>query len=316
MILNLNYNSLNFDLFNSFINNVPKESKSVVIDGIKFFDTKDACMEDFESLSFTQYAFSFIQSIYELVKTIFNSIAFYLSDYSQSLCYLTQTEGRTLNHNKFVVALHGLNCTPKLFEKTIEELSYLDHEGFDLYVPHIIDKGNVKLDIAVEPVLEEIKKWAKKEGDLELVLVGISNGSRIAKAIDAKLADANNHLNIRKIHLISIVGATNGSCLADLAHTLKIESIMNENIREEMPTASVRSKQLHEEWEKAIVDSGHLQRSYTFIASAHDWIIPNFDSTLMDVDALNKRYAIALGHGHISIIDRIAKATAMLIVES
>ena len=57
----------------------------------------------------------------------------------------------------------------------------------DIYIPYILEKGNGKLDDMVRPIFKEICKWAESGGDKELILVGISNGGRIAKAIDAKL---------------------------------------------------------------------------------------------------------------------------------
>lgn len=95
------------------------------------------------------------------------------------------------------------------------------------------------------------------------MLVGISNGGRVARAIDAELGKSN-HLNIKKIHFVSVVGACKGSSLADLAHTCGLSWL-----RAEMHTYSTRNTKLNYDWAKAIV-SDRPTRKYTFIASPHD----------------------------------------------
>lgn len=57
----------------------------------------------------------------------------------------------------------------------------------DIFIPRVLQKGNAKLDEMVKPIVEEIVKWAKT-GKKELVLVGISNGERISRAIEAELS--------------------------------------------------------------------------------------------------------------------------------
>ena len=51
----------------------------------------------------------------------------------------------------------------------------------------------------VKPIFEEIEKWAKTSDEKELVLVGISNGGRIARAIEAEIAKSESSANIKKL---------------------------------------------------------------------------------------------------------------------
>ena len=283
------------------------------IDGIKFFSNRQSCIDHYNANYYTHIVSNFLKSMWELVSAVFYYIGLYFGIYQDKLHHLNNTEGRNLNKDKLVVALHGLNCTPKIFQKTLDELEYHKLASMDLFIPQVLMYGNIELDDAVTPILKEIKNWASKGCNKELVLVGISNGGRIAKAIDCELARLAVCKNIKKIHMISIAGACNGSALADLAHTLDLDFFMPDPISKEMPTHSTRSKILHESWKKSVADTYFIDRKYTFIASAHDWIVPNFDSTLMEVQGTKSSYAIVPGHGHVSIVNRVAKVVSQFI---
>jgi hypothetical protein len=286
------------------------------IDGIKFFSNRQSCIDDYNANYYTYIALNFFQSIWELVSAAFYYIGLYFRNCQEQIDYLIHPQDSNFNKDKLVVALHGLNCTPKLFEKTLIELKCHNLESIDLFVPEVLMRGNVALDDAVAPILKEIKRWAANGYNKELVLVGISNGGRIAKAIDCELGRLSVCKNIKKIHVISIAGSCNGSVLADLAHKLGLDFLMSDPISNEMPTNSTRSKILHESWKKSLKDSSFIDRKYTFIASAHDWIVPNFDSTLLEVEEAKTKYAIVKGHGHISIVNRVAKVVSQFIMES
>lgn len=45
-----------------------------------------------------------------------------------------------------------------------------------------------------------------------------------------------------------------------------------------------------------------------------DWLVPNFDSTLMETNAERSRYALMPGQGHCSIVNASAKVVASIIL--
>ena len=154
------------------------------------------------------------------------------------------------------------------------------------------------------------RQFARQETSLQTV--GISIGGRIARAIEVQLAKSECSANIKKLRFVSIVGACKGSSLVNLANKVGLSRLMSKNISEEMPTKSPRNQRLDEEWAKA--SSNRPSREYTFIASPHDWQVPNYDSSLMSVDKQNARYAIVPGHGHNSIVNAVATAVAEVIL--
>lgn len=80
-----------------------------------------------------------------------------------------------------------------------------------------------------------------------------------------------------------------------------------------MPKDSQRNQQLDKEWLEGLTKGP--QREYVFFASPHDWVVTNYDSTLMPVEKLNAKYAIIPGHGHNSIVNSVAKAVADVIAK-
>ena len=209
-------------------------------------------------------------------------------------------------------AYFGLNNNPTQFKKIVDEMQKKELSETDIFIPRVLQKGNAKLDEMVKPIFEEIAKWAKTSGEKELVLVGISNGGRISRAIEAELAKSESNANIKKLRFVSIVGACKGSSLVNLANKVGLSWLMSKNISEEMPTDSIRNQRLNQDWVDGL--SNGPTREYTFIASPHDWQVTNYDSSLMAADKQNARYAIVPGHGHNSIVNAVAKTVAEIIL--
>lgn len=93
---------------------------------------------------------------------------------------------------------------------------------------------------------------------------------------------------------------------------------MSKNIAQEMPTGSKRNVQLNKEWEASFNNLSQMTREYTFIASPHDWQVPNYDSTLPELTVeqrsrVTPQYVLVPGHGHNSIVDAVSKIVAGLI---
>ncbi|MBA2728911.1 MAG: alpha/beta hydrolase [Parachlamydiaceae bacterium] len=211
-----------------------------------------------------------------------------------------------------MICLHGLNFNPNQFLRGIGEIERRNPKDIDIYIPHLPLKGNAKLDDMVDPIYKMLKKWANTDGEKELVLVGISNGGRVARALDAKISIKN--LPINKLRFVSVVGACNGSTAINMINKLGLSWLMSKNITKEMPCGSLRTKKLIKVskvgWKKAT----EIERDYTFIASPHDFFVPNYDSTLMKVPISNVRYAIVPNHGHGTIFDAAAETVAEIVL--
>lgn len=281
------------------------------IHGIKFFDSASSCISHFEKIHWMQKAISFIQSFGTLFIYFLNKISLVLHRVDAQMEPFTNANPKGFSKKRLVVCIHGLNNNPTQFKKIVDEMQKKDLSETDLFLPRVLQKGNAKLDEMVQPIFQEIAKWAKTSGEKELVLVGISNGGRISRAIEAKLAKSKCDANIKKLRFVSIVGACKGSSLVNLANKVGLSWFMSKNISEEMPTDSIRNQQLNQDWVDGL--SHGLTREYTFIASPHDWQVTNYDSSLLAVDK-NARYSIVPGHGHNSIVHAVAKTVAEVIL--
>lgn len=213
---------------------------------------------------------------------------------------------------RLIVCLHGLNDSPYQFAAHIANLKKYDTTDTDFYIPGILKKGNAKLTLMVQPILKNIKKWASSGSEKELILIGISNGGRLQRSIEAELFKEDVTVSIKKLKVISVVGANRGSTLVNLAQKLHLTWLMSKNIAKEMPFGSKRNKQTDADIQMAESNTPDIERDYTFIATPHDVLVPNYSSTLMPVSGnYKKRYTIIKNHGHHSII----KASASLVMD-
>jgi hypothetical protein len=108
------------------------------------------------------------------------------------------------------------------------------------------------------------------------------------------------------------VGACQGSSIVNLAKKCHLSWLLDKNTAEEMPVGSERNTTLEADIKNGEV-SCQIQKEYTFIASPHDWLVPNFSSTLLEKENFSARYAIVPNHGHCSIVDEVAESVAEII---
>ena len=279
------------------------------IQGIKFFDNAPACISHFEKKThWTKKAISLIQSFGNFFIYALNKISLVLHRVDAKMDPLANTKINALSKKRLVVCIHGLHDNPSQFKKIVDEMQKKQLSETDIFIPRVLQKGNAKLDEMVNPIFQEIVKWAKTSGEKELVLVGVSNGGRIARAIEAKLGKVESTANIKRLRFISVVGACKGSSFVNLINKIGLSWLLSKNISKEMPVNSIRNEQLDRDWKKGFFNE------YFFIASPHDLIVPNYSSSLMTVDKQKGYYAIVPGHRHNSIINAVTKTVAEIIL--
>ncbi|MBS0655293.1 MAG: hypothetical protein JSR46_05930 [Verrucomicrobia bacterium] len=279
------------------------------IEGIKFFNNPTDCIKNFDE----SWIGKTVSSLYSWITTIRYIIDKKISNLFGvvSLDPSINTGDKELTKNRTILCLTGLNSTSQQYKTIVPAILEEDLSDTDLLVPQVLDLGNGKLTEMANDIFDKIGSWASSSGEKELVLVGISNGARIARQLLVKIAKTEN-LNIKKIHLVPIVGACKGSVTINKVKELGYDCLVSKNIAEEMPVDSPRSQQLDREWDEAMaIKKFGLQ--CTFIASPHDWHIPNYSSTLMEVPGVQARYALVPGHGHLSIVHAIGKVVAKVV---
>lgn len=288
---------------------------TLIVDDVYFFPNPESCLRDYKERHWGERVVSSIQSFGTLFVYFLYRISLILRRTEVEMDSFIRTGDRDLSKKRLVVCVHGLNNNPSQFKKIVDEMEKQDLSDTDIFIPRVLEKGNAKLDEMVAPIFTEIEKWVSNisEGDEnKLVLVGISNGGRISRAIEVKIAKSELAKKISTLHFVSIVGACKGSSLADFAKKVGLSWLMSKNISEEMPTYSKRSKSLDMDWQNAL--NLGPKRQYTFFASPHDWQVPNCDSTLMETNNIDANYALIPGHGHNSIVNAVAKPVVKFIL--
>lgn len=289
----------------------------VTIDGIVFFDNPSSCISHINNANWATRIIRAIQSY----ATLSDFCLKFVADKLRSIFHGTISsvepyiEDKEFLKKRLIVCIHGLGATPYSYEELVDEMQMRDLSETDIYIPHVLEKGRAKLDKAAAPILQRIERWAANNAeDKELVLIGASNGGRIAKAIEVALTGSKICGNIQKLRVVTIVGACNGSSLVNLFKKLGLSSLLRKNIAEEMATDSICNLDLNRKWVDGLNNSRRFESDYTYIASPHDLIVPNFDSTLPAVAPKTGHYALVPGHGHYSIFDRAVKAVAEIIL--
>lgn len=291
------------------------QSQIEIVQGISFFQHPQSCIAHFNDGSRMTKMASSLQSYGTLVPYCLGKIGIPLSRVESRIHEYTKIPALGFSAKRLVICLHGLNSAPTQFKRIVGEINRRTPEKTDIFVPYILKRGNATLDELVGPIFEVIAQWAKTGSEKELVLVGVSNGGRIARAIEARLGAVE---NVKRLRSVSIVGACKGSSAVSLANRLHVSWVINEHISREMATTSTRTLRLNREWKEWFEKSGSCTREYTFIASPHDWLVPNYESTLPEIparDGVRTRYAIIPGHGHNSIVNASAQAVAEIIVQ-
>lgn len=273
-----------------------------------FFNNRDECIQNFRKLSFCTQLKSFSISFINLAKMITYLVRRFFAGEALSP-FSDESISRT--GKRLVVCIHGLDDKPIRFQEIVHTMQQRGDPETHFYVPAVKNRGKTSLDEATAPIFDQIKQWAKTGGDKELVLVGISNGARIALNIDAQLHSIPECNPIKKVKFVSIVGANCGSKRVNRLPKWLTSLLYGSSIAHEMGALSDRSRKLTADWDKALRTQSNISRSYTFYAAAHDFIIPNFSSTLMPMPkhmSIPTEYAIVPNHGHCSIVDGISES--------
>ncbi len=293
------------------------------IHGIKFFNSPAECISHYDRNDLCTKIVSFANVVFSIITFTFIKIfrfakVFIFGD--PEMRSLEVVNPQVAQRKRLVVCLHGLNHSPAQFKDIYNEMKKRDLSDTTVFAPRILSSGNAPLDEMISDIIEKMQPWfeQREKNTTELVLIGISNGGRLIRALEAQLIKLGHCENIQKLRTVSIVGATYGSDTVNLANRIGLSSILPKPISVEMPTDSPRNVQLKKDWEDAIGNSTHIDRECVFLASPHDHLVPNTSSTLATVVAgIKARYAIAMGESHTSVIfsSVVSRAVAQIVFE-
>ena len=292
--------------------NLLLRADSHCIGGINYYKTPEEALASFKEAPLIRRVYSHIDSYKNLaLQAVFKaSITFFQKE--RLTDSLIEPPKKGYWKKRLVVCVHGLNTNPAQFEQFLRAVSTKEYTDTQIFIPRVRQAGHAKLDDLTAPIFKEIARWAKRKGDRQLVLIGISNGARIIKNVYAKLVRSGNLGNINSVRFISIVGACNGSQLANIAKKVGAHCMMSPHIAKELPTDSERVELLNRHWDSAMKEPVPFSPEFIFIGAPHDWLVPNTDSSLMEVPGKTCLYAYVANHGHCSVLAPIATSLAKL----
>jgi hypothetical protein len=279
----------------------------IVYECYRFFLNPEICIDAYQKKSFYKKFFSSMNSYLGFISFVFRFLFKKKKEKASRIDKYIFVPELSFRKKTLIVFLSGLGCSPYMFDDFIIPLEEQDLEGATIFIPSILNRGHEYLDNIIEPILEKIYSWANFEGNKRLILVGVSNGARIAKAIEVALAEQNKWCNIKELLFISVVGAFRGSYAVNLISKFGLSFLFNKAIKEEMPMNCKKMINLEKKWLEAINKSSHIHRQYFFLAAPHDWLVPNYDSTLPKIPLDNAHYLLLKNCGHFNIINKSVK---------
>jgi len=196
---------------------------------------------------------------------------------------------------KLVVFIHGLNCSPLAWSKYFNEIS---SKTISCFTPFVYKKGYCKLEEAVDPILNVVQRYAEKHSENPIIIVGHSNGARIAAHIEQKL-------NAKNIRLISIAGPHCGSLMINNINKFGLNRFfgITSDMEKELTYNGEWVKEKLQEWYEVQKQYKNKKVERVFFASVDDLrIFPNETSF---PNLPSSTYHIVSGQSHVTIIDAV-----------
>ncbi|MEC7839605.1 MAG: hypothetical protein VX777_06165 [Chlamydiota bacterium] len=217
----------------------------------------------------------------------------------------TLSWNRDEGSKKLVVFIHGLNGSPTIWNRYLLKLESESNQA-TTFAPYVKDKGYCKLKEAALPILEAVQNYISKYPDNSVTLVGYSNGASIAGYIERKI-------NTKKVTLVSIAGAFNGTMLIDR---------INATPGLEKPLGI--SKDLHHEWmfdndwhrkrvKKWQAGESAAEVKRIFFATANDICVYPFKTSFPYLP--NSEYLLLSTGSHLTIIDEVFESVISCVAD-
>lgn len=201
--------------------------------------------------------------------------------------------------SRLIVLIHGLNSSPLCWTKYIQKLFECE-KSTSYFIPYVYKKGYCKLKKASQPIFNVIKNYADQYPHNPIILVGHSNGARIAQYIERKLEAKN-------VKLISIAGPHFGSKLVNWITYLHLNSWfgLSASMTNELKYNSEWVNRKLIKWQKNSVRNEDNSVKRIFFASADDLrIFPN-DTSFPILPS--STYILIGGESHVTIVDALCE---------
>lgn len=204
------------------------------------------------------------------------------------------------SHGLFVL-IHGLNGHPSSWNSHIKEIK--KEKNVDIFTPFVPEKGQCTLEKAANPILKHVQAYCDKHPNKPVILIGVSNGGRIATYIDIEMRKKDKyHKTAIKVSTIAAVHF--GSLAIDHLKNFGLDGlILQEHVSKELVHGSQKARELLHELKKPLPTG--VTRHYEFYATTEDSRV-GLPSSLPKLNH-NEKLHVIHGHGHNSIVKAIHK---------
>jgi len=205
-----------------------------------------------------------------------------------------------------ILFIHGWKGLPHNWHEYLIKIKR-DRLGFCCLAPHVISEGNCSLEEAAKPLLAIVKDYAVKNPCKPIVLIGTSNGGRIAMHLESQLAVED--LDGRCFSLVSLAGVHYGTKFVDYLTSCNMvwTSQMDSHILEDFSWQSQMATECLGDWrEKQLIwRANGIQASHLFCVTTEDGQVYPLSCSLPRppleaIDCCN--YRVYHGENHLSIV--------------
>ena len=267
------------------------------------------------TVSFNNTALQFTSPHYDRRSTLKRVVDFIISVFKQIRYSLTvlyhrfhskpQLCGQKIEWKKesegLFVLLHGLRNDPAAWFSQRALLK--QHDNIDVFAPLVPKRGMCSLEEAASPILPSLLDYAQQHPNTPIVLIGVSNGSRIATWLEVQMRAKEPQTPIK---VSTIAGVHLGSSRMDLLNKLGLDKFFYPKVLGvELKYKSEPATKLLDQV-KAPLPPNCAPRSYEFYGTLDDFAVPNLDSSLPTLNKGEELIALAQ-ESHDSIVTAVAK---------
>eukprot|EP00697_Spironema_sp_BW2_P017817 gnl/Spiro4/9629_TR5106_c0_g1_i1.p1 gnl/Spiro4/9629_TR5106_c0_g1~~gnl/Spiro4/9629_TR5106_c0_g1_i1.p1 ORF type:complete len:357 (-),score=55.67 gnl/Spiro4/9629_TR5106_c0_g1_i1:41-1027(-) len=233
------------------------------------------------------------------------------------------------------VFIHGMNSFPCQFRTHFDEVEATFKDALAdghiaVCAPRVLRLGHARLHEAVQPILQDIRNFLLTDSSMEqsteeregatsgrrrrgIVLVGTSNGGRIAARIETLLRhDCDERVRQSPVMLVSIAGVLHGTAMMNLLSACRVGSCFYpEEVCEELCHKSTTASELVDSLCSPVPETSG-EREFVFFSSGFDMVV--WPRTTTSPPGLGRSRVIRF-RGHSSIVPATATLTMEAITE-
>ncbi len=202
-----------------------------------------------------------------------------------------------ITSSKLIVLIHGLNSSLLAWTEYLTAIKRREPDA-SCFVPFVLDRGYCPLEDAAVPILRVVQDYVHQYPDNPVIIIGHSNGGRIAAHIEQELEAVD-------VRLVSI-SAPHGGCKIvnwltrfGLCALFGLHPAMVRELTYGGPWVSASV----DRWQRMARNENRTRVTRCFFASCDDWRVFPYETSFPILP--NSTYRLVSGESHVTIIDAV-----------